>query len=205
MSDPAGGDDRPGGAGPGGAGPVGGGSPGLRRRIRRNIMAFAAVLVVYYAVPVGDLPSGSGLVRSTVGLLAGMALLAWLSVRQVQRLVRRVPGDESVRLEGLVLLLFVAEPLFALGFYALERADAGEFADLSTKTDALYFATSTVATVGFGDVHATGQLARGLVTAQIAFNLVFIAALGAVLSNLIRERAAARRTADGGPRDRPAG
>jgi voltage-gated potassium channel len=191
--------------------PAGGGpaaAPGaseFRGRVRRSILAFAAVLVVYYAAPVGEFPSVPGLVLSVVGLLAGMGLLAWLAVRQVARISRRAPGDESVRLEGLVLLLFVAEPLFALGFYALERADPGEFAELSTKTDALYFATSTVATVGFGDVHAIGQLARALVTVQLAFNLVFIAALGSVLSHQIRERAAARRTADGGEGDRSAG
>jgi voltage-gated potassium channel len=195
MSDPAGGAD-----------PVAApGASSFPRRVRRNVLAFAAVLVAYYAAPVGEFPSVPGLVLSVVGLLAGMGLLAWLAVRQVERVSRRAPGDESVRLEGLVMLLFVAEPLFALGFYALERADAGEFADLSTKTDALYFATSTVATVGFGDVHATGQLARALVTVQLAFNLVFIAALGAVLSNQIRERAAARRTGTGGEGDRPPG
>jgi voltage-gated potassium channel len=166
-------------------------------RLRRNILTFAAVLVAYYAAPVGGLPSGAGLVLSAVGLLAGVALLAWSMVRQVERLARRPPGDESVRLEGLVLLLYVVVPVFALGFFALEQADADQFAGLETKTDALYFAASTVATVGFGDVHATGQLARGLVTIQIGFNLVFVAALGSVLVGQIRERATARRTGPG--------
>jgi voltage-gated potassium channel len=168
-------------------------------RVLRNVLTVAAVLVAYYAAPVAGLPSGSGLVLSTLGLVAGVALLAWAMVRQAQRLVRRRPGDESVRLEGLVLLLYVVVPVFALGFFALEQADADQFADLETKTDALYFATSTLATVGFGDVHATGQLARALVTIQIAFNLVFVGALGSVLVNQIRQRAAARRTSTTGP------
>jgi voltage-gated potassium channel len=163
-------------------------------RLRRNVLTFAAVLVAYYAVPVDELPSGAGLVLSAVGLVAGVALLAWSMVRQVQRLARRPPGDESVRLEGLVLLLYVVVPVFALGFFALEQADADQFAQLETKTDALYFAASTVATVGFGDVHATGQLARGLVTFQLAFNLVFVGALASVLVAQVRERATARRT-----------
>jgi voltage-gated potassium channel len=167
---------------------------GLMPRLRRNVLTFAAVLVAYYAVPVDELPSGAGLVLSAVGLVAGVALLAWSMVRQVQRLARRPPGDESVRLEGLVLLLYVVVPVFALGFFALEQADADQFAELETKTDALYFAASTVATVGFGDVHATGQLARGLVTFQLAFNLVFVGALASVLVAQVRERATARRT-----------
>lgn len=48
---------------------------------------------------------------------------------------------------------------------------------------------TTLATVGFGDVHATGQLARALVTAQIAFNLVFVGALASVLTTRIRRQA----------------
>jgi voltage-gated potassium channel len=183
MSDPAGAAGGPGTA------------SGFTPRLWRNVLTLAAVIVAFYAAPVGELPSGSGLVLSTVGLLVGVGLLAWSMVRQVQRLARRAPGDESVRLEGLVLLLYVVVPVFALGFYALEHADADQFAGLDTKTDALYFSTSTVATVGFGDVHATGQLARALVTVQITFDLVFVAALGSVLANQIRERAAARRTA----------
>jgi hypothetical protein len=196
MSDPARGPD------PSAlAGDVRGGSGArLAPRLRRNALASAAVLVAYYAAPVGELPSGVGLVLSSVGLLAGAALLGWAIVRQVQRLARRRPGDESVRLEGLVLLLYVVVPVFALGFYALEQADADQFAGLDTKTDALYFATSTLATVGFGDVHATGQVGRALVTIQIAFNLVFVAALGSVLANQIRERATARRNPTDGDR-----
>ena len=71
-----------------------------------------------------------------------------------------------MRLDVLALVVFVVVPLFALGYYALEQGDAGQFAEMATKTDALYFTMSTLGTVGFGDVHATGQLARVLVTSR---------------------------------------
>ena len=64
---------------------------------------------------------------------------------------------------------------------------------METKTDALYFTMSTLATVGFGDVHATGQLARLLVTIQIAFNLVFVATLVTVLSKRVRRNLGVER------------
>jgi voltage-gated potassium channel len=70
----------------------------------------------------------------------------------------------------------------------------GQFSDLHTKTDALYFTISTIATVGFGDVHASGQLARAAVTVQIVFNLVFLGAAVAMISGFIRERARSRRS-----------
>jgi voltage-gated potassium channel len=61
-------------------------------------------------------------------------------------------------------------------------------------TDALYFSISTLATVGFGDVHAAGQLARGAVAVQIVFNLVFVGTVAAMISGLMRHRATKRIT-----------
>jgi hypothetical protein len=66
---------------------------------------------------------------------------------------------------------------FALTFYLLELASPGQFEDLHTRTDALYFTLTTMATVGYGDIHAKGQAARALVTAVIAFDVVVVASL----------------------------
>jgi voltage-gated potassium channel len=163
------------------------------RRARRGLLGLAGVLVVYYAVPVGELPSGAGVVLSVLSLLGGTVVLAWSIVRQLQRLVRSRPGDDSVRLDSLVFLVILVVPMFAAGYFALEQGDGSQFESLETKTDALYFTLSTLATVGFGDVHATGQVARVLVIVQITFDLVFVAALVSVVTGLIRERAVQRR------------
>lgn len=185
--------------------------PRFTRRSRRNILTLASVVVVYYALPVGQFPSGIAVAVSVLGLLTGVTLLAWSIVRQAQRLVHSDADDSSVRLDSLIFLVYLVVPLFALGYFALERGDGSQFESLSTKTDALYFTLSTLATVGFGDVHATGELARGLVTIQIAFDLVFVAALVSLLTGQIRERAAAQRREraagqrlqDGLPADEP--
>lgn len=168
---------------------------------RRLTLGLAAVMAAYYATPVGELPSGAGMIFSVLGLLGGVSLLGWMIIRQVRRIETTGPDDHAVRIEALVLLLFVVVPMFALGYLALEESDSGQFVGLTTKTDALYFALSTLGTVGFGDVHAAGQLARGLVSVQIAFDLVFVAALVAVVTGQIRERAATRRA----EHDPPAG
>jgi hypothetical protein len=65
-------------------------------RVRRAVLALASVLVVYYAAPVGELPSGVGIVLSVLGLLAGVGLLEWLIVRQGRRLMHSAPDDGSV-------------------------------------------------------------------------------------------------------------
>ena len=69
---------------------------------------------------------------------------------------------------------------------------------LRTKTDALYFTVTTLATVGFGDVHPTGQVARAIVTAQIVFNLVFLGSLARLLTGQLQQRAARRRAEGAG-------
>lgn len=177
----------------------------MARRLRRDLLALTAVLVAYYAVPVGELPSAGGAVLSVLGLLVGLAVLVRLIVRQVRLLVDDRPDSEAVQIDALVLLIFVIVPVFALGYFGLERAAPDQFAELSTKTDSLYFTLSTLATVGFGDVHATGQVARGLVIVQMTFDLVFVAAVVSVLGAHVRERAATRVRESQANRPPPAG
>lgn len=43
-----------------------------------------------------------------------------------------------------------------------------------TRTDALYFAITVFATVGFGDIAATSQTARIIVTVQMILDLIVI-------------------------------
>jgi voltage-gated potassium channel len=60
--------------------------------------------------------------------------------------------------------------------------------DLHTRTDALYFTLSTLTTIGFGDVHAVGQVARVLVIVQMIFDVVFVAAVAATLRGHLSSR-----------------
>jgi voltage-gated potassium channel len=176
---------------------AGDGEPSRKIRVGRGLLALAGVLVAYYAVPVGDVPSDWDVVFATLGLLAGLGALVFVAIRQVRQLARFERGDPGVRLDVLVLLVVIVVPLFSLGYYATEQGDESQFADLATKTDALYFTLSTLATVGFGDVHATGQLARGLVSVQIVFDVVFVATVVSVLTTQLRARAADRRAGPG--------
>ena len=166
-------------------------------RAGRSGLAFAGVMVAYFALPIDELPSSWDIALVTLGLVAGLGALVWVGARQLRTMAHTPAGDPSVRLDVLALVVIVVIPLFALGYYGIEQADTGQFADLATKTDSLYFTVSTLATVGFGDVHATGQAARALVTAQIVFNLVVVAALVSVLTTQLRARMAERRA--GGP------
>jgi voltage-gated potassium channel len=73
---------------------------------------------------------------------------------------------DANRIEHLVAIVFWAIAVFVL-VYARLAGIRGEFAGLATRLDAFHFAFTTLATVGFGDVHASGQAARLVVTIQI--------------------------------------
>jgi hypothetical protein len=155
----------------------------------RSLGTFAVALVVYFATPVGELPSGIAAVVSVLGLIAGTVLLAALIIGQVRREVRAEGEDKGVRVQTLLVLVYVTVLVFALGYFMLDQANDNQFAGLGTKVDSLYFTMATLATVGFGDVHATGQVARALVTAQMVFDVLFVGLLASTLTSKLRRRA----------------
>jgi uncharacterized membrane protein len=52
--------------------------------------------------------------------------------------------------------------------------------------DALYFAVTVFATVGFGDIAAHSQLARGVVTAQMIVDFLFLGIVARVLLGAVK-------------------
>lgn len=142
--------------------------------------------MAYIAVPVNaeDAPIGSlgGIAVS----LAGLGIVAAVIVDEVRR------SHKRLRMIHLALALELVLVIFSFCYYLLAIHHPDEFIGLHTRLDALYFSIATVTTVGYGDVSAAGQLARGLVTIQLVFNLVFVAALAGLFQNrmdTVRNRA----------------
>jgi hypothetical protein len=54
------------------------------------------------------------------------------------------------------------------------RLSAANFSEPLTRTDALYFTVTVFATVGFGDITATTQGARILVTCQMLLGILIV-------------------------------
>jgi hypothetical protein len=171
------------------------------RRWLRLITLCGGVVVLYFVVPATPrLPADAVVARGVTSAL-WLLLLAWLLVRQLRLQVDQ--GDR--RIDGLVVSVVAVVVVFSLAFYLMALQRPGEIAGLHTRVDALYFTMSTLTTVGFGDVHATGQTARVLVLVQMVFNVVFVTTAAALLSSRIRsvaaERAAAHRHGGGEPAD----
>lgn len=158
---------------------------GWRRVLRLSIGVVLAV-TVYFLVPV-DLGGENLAFRFVLTL----SIIVMLTAGIIWQVVRHIEQPE-LRVDGLVFAIVVAVLTFALAYYRIEKADPGQFADLNTRLDSLYFALSTLLTVGFGDVHAVGQTARGLVSLAMVFNVLVIATAVSTLSNAVRRRAQER-------------
>jgi voltage-gated potassium channel len=174
-----------------------------------TLVMVVAITVVYYL-----LPEPGRMREASWGLMFGLGTAA-LGVGILLSIRRLLRADLEQRTTSLIVLLCVTVLFFSY-MDAVVAKIPGQFYDLHDKTDAVYFSVSTLATVGFGDVHASGQLARIAVTLQIIFNLVFLGSAAATVTGLWRARATSRvreqhgdagshGDSSGGPEDRRAG
>jgi voltage-gated potassium channel len=165
-------------------------TPSRARAAAVSLLLIAAMTAAYFLLPVpARMRPGSW----ELFFWGGIAVLGSLILVAVRRLLR---AGEAARLRGLILLLCLTVLFWAYADRTLADLP-GQFAGLQTKTDSLYFNVSTVATVGFGDVHPVGQLARLAVTVQIIFNLVFLGTAVGLISGLVRAMANQRAQASG--------
>lgn len=141
----------------------------------RLVATAALVVALYYLVPMAH--DRTALARA-MGAVVVLGVLGAEVVRELRR------SDDPIGRLITVLLLVVLT--FASIFYALSLVP-GQFEGLHTRTDALYFTLVTIATIGYGDVHPTGQTARAVTTVAIVFNLVFVAALASTISTRLRQ------------------
>ncbi|HWM74030.1 MAG TPA: potassium channel family protein [Nocardioides sp.] len=139
----------------------------------RPVLSFAGLLIAYYAFPL-RLDSVAAAAVSLALTALGLGLLGWVLVSELLHVRRGGPGRS---LRTLIIALILLVMTFSLGFYLVNQVDPDQVAELNTRTDALYFTLSTMATVGYGDVHAEGQVARSLVCALIVFNIVVVTSL----------------------------
>ena len=156
-----------------------------RSPLGRQLLAIAGMIVVFYSAPINTQETTSRTLVAVLLTLLGVAALAWAITAQLRRQLH----SKSENVRSLLMLLVLVAMVFALGFYSIEEHSPEQIQGLHTRTDALYFTVSTLATVGFGDVHAVGQLARGLVILQLVFNVTFVGALVSTVAQSLRARA----------------
>lgn len=154
----------------------------LLTMFRHTTLVLALLTIGYYALPMRR-PWGepAGLLRLAVSLLA-LGGVAWALRRQHLR--SREQPAVYLRIQWLLSVLYLLVLAFALAYALVASFTEGQFVGVTDRTAALYFSVTIVATVGFGDVHASGTLGQLLVTAQMLFNLVYLGTALRILSSL---------------------
>ena len=133
-------------------------------------LATATVLVaLYYLLPLDRLAN----VPLAFTLVAGLLILTAVAAWQVRAVLRaRYPGVRAAVGLAATVPLFLL--LFASAYYVMAKGTPGSFSQHLTRTDALYFTVTTFTTVGFGDITATSQTARVVVTVQMILDLLVL-------------------------------
>ena len=147
------------------------GVPAARRRriiiigLLRASAATAVLVAAYYLLPLGRLAG----VPLGFSFVVGLVVLTTMSVYQVRAIINaRYPAIRAIEALAATAPLFLL--LFAAIYFLMAHADLNNFNVHSlTRTDAPYFTVTVFATVGFGDIVATTQLARLVVGEQASW------------------------------------
>ncbi len=144
----------------------------------RTAGVLAIIFLVYFTLPVEGFRAANPIgawVRLVVVVLVFLCFLG-LQVRIV--VSAGVPQLRAA--EAVVESLFAFLCLFALLHLSMSTTDPASFSEPLDRMDALYFTASTLATVGFGDIAPSTDLARLIVTAQIVLGLGVLAMIAKV-------------------------
>ena len=145
-----------------------------RRLVALGLLRSSATVIVliaaYYLLPLDRL-SGVSL---AVSLAVGLAALTGIAAYQVRAIIRH--RHSAVRaIEALAITVPSFLLLFAATYFLMAQANSDNFnVHALTRTDALYFTITVFATVGFGDISATSQVARIAVMAQMILDLLVL-------------------------------
>ena len=154
------------------------------RKTALTVLTVVVPVVVYFVLP---LDKEFGKLLAVVLVVVAAASLIPISIRQAQLVLRSEdPLFDAMRCIVSALVFLVIS--FSSAYYVLGTNYDHEIEGLETKLDAIYFTVTILATVGFGDITADGQWARGIVTGQMVVNFAVLAVALLVVSWALKER-----------------
>lgn len=155
----------------------------------RIVITVAALVVVYAAAPVDT--------RTTVGAVLLMAAAGVVFAAVFTHHVRALqhsphPILRAANLLTTTLTVFILG--FSLTYLALAEANPSFFSEPLGKVSAVYFTVTVLATVGFGDITATTDVTRAVVTLQMLGGITLLGVLVRYVVSLASNRARSNRS-----------
>ena len=135
----------------------------------RAVGSTVVLVVIYYMLPLDHSARWAAVAMLVIGL-AGLSALVTFQVRSI--IASPFPGLRAVEALATSVPFFLL--LFASTYVVIAAVSASSFSQPMTRSNALYFTVTVFATVGFGDITATTQAARLVVTAQMIIDLIII-------------------------------
>ena len=147
----------------------------------------AALVALYYLLPLDHSSTPAAVTTLLVGLAAFVALVAF----QVRLIIRsRFPGLRAAEALGTSVPFFLL--LFASTYVVLATISVSNFGGHLSHTDGLYFTVTVFSTVGFGDITAKSETARLVVTGQMITDLIILGLAIKVIVGAVRHGRAGR-------------
>lgn len=160
----------------------------------RTLAVLILLLVAYYRAPLDrPLTVATGLLFAVV--LAFLALALFFEVRGILRSPK--PMLRAIRTLAVGLPVFLI--VFASTYSTIDAHQTDAFSEPLSRTDGLYFTVTTFATVGYGDISPTTELARVVVMVQMLIGLLLVGIIAKLVLGAVRvaqERNTAAKNAE---------
>jgi hypothetical protein len=163
-------------------------------RITVSVLGPIALTTAFFTLPFNEIGPKHPVLAWVilVGLLTLLAIgMGITTIRAVRDQSAEKPGHPGL---PILLMSWASILIFAASYWSM-ATHRGQFVGLQTRLDSLYFTGVTVGTVGYGDIHPSGQLARAVVLVQLVYTFVFL--VGGVAAVRTRARARMARRAGG--------
>jgi hypothetical protein len=136
----------------------------------RTFITIASLFVVYLLVPLEPITNSDTAIRLVVVLV----LLAVGFAGQVHA-IRSATYPDLRASEAVITGIVAFVILFALLYLSIGLSSPSSFSQPLNRVSAIYFTVTILSTVGFGDITATSDGARLIVTLQMLLDLALIA------------------------------
>ncbi len=150
--------------------------PARRRRLTllalaRSVATSLGLLALYFVAPLRQLGQVPVALSLSIELVVLVVVVAW-QIRSITR--ADYPGIRAIEALSVTTPLFLL--LFAVAYFLLSHDDPANFSPgvVLSRTDTLYFTVTTFSTVGFGDITATSQGCRLIVTTQMLLDVLVL-------------------------------